>query len=119
MTLHKNYINGEWVEGKDAKDNINPSDLSDIIGSYAQASKADAEAAIAAAKAAQPGWGATTPQQRADILEAAGVELLARKDEIGMLLAREEGKPDEIFRNPRQERTQTFLRKIIAAGHRV
>jgi polar amino acid transport system ATP-binding protein len=31
----------------------------------------------------------------------------------------EEGKPDEIFRNPRQERTQSFLRKIIAAGHRV
>jgi polar amino acid transport system ATP-binding protein len=31
----------------------------------------------------------------------------------------EEGKPDEIFRHPKQERTQTFLRKIIAAGHRV
>lgn len=31
----------------------------------------------------------------------------------------EEGKPDEIFRNPREERTQTFLKKIIAAGHRV
>jgi polar amino acid transport system ATP-binding protein len=31
----------------------------------------------------------------------------------------EEGKPGEIFRNPRQERTQTFLRKIIAAGHRI
>jgi len=31
----------------------------------------------------------------------------------------EEGRPDDIFRNPRQERTQTFLRKIIAAGHRV
>jgi polar amino acid transport system ATP-binding protein len=31
----------------------------------------------------------------------------------------EEGKPDEIFRHPRQERTQGFLRKIIAAGHRV
>jgi len=31
----------------------------------------------------------------------------------------EEGKPDEIFRNPKQERTQSFLRKIIAAGHRV
>jgi polar amino acid transport system ATP-binding protein len=31
----------------------------------------------------------------------------------------EEGKPAEIFRNPRQERTQTFLRKIIAAGHRI
>jgi polar amino acid transport system ATP-binding protein len=31
----------------------------------------------------------------------------------------EEGKPDEIFKNPKQERTQSFLRKIIAAGHRV
>ncbi|KUM28695.1 ectoine/hydroxyectoine ABC transporter ATP-binding protein EhuA [Mesorhizobium loti] len=31
----------------------------------------------------------------------------------------EEGKPDEIFRNPKRERTQTFLRKIVAAGHRV
>jgi polar amino acid transport system ATP-binding protein len=31
----------------------------------------------------------------------------------------EEGKPDEIFRHPKQERTRTFLRKIIAAGHRV
>ena len=31
----------------------------------------------------------------------------------------EEGRPDEIFSHPKQERTQTFLRKIIAAGHRV
>ena len=31
----------------------------------------------------------------------------------------EAGKPDEIFKNPKQERTQTFLRKILAAGHRV
>ncbi len=31
----------------------------------------------------------------------------------------EEGPPDEIFRFPREKRTQTFLRKIAAAGHRV
>ncbi len=31
----------------------------------------------------------------------------------------EEGKPNEIFRHPKQERTQAFLKKIIAAGHRV
>ncbi|MFO1034058.1 MAG: aldehyde dehydrogenase family protein [Hyphomicrobiales bacterium] len=93
MMLHKNYIAGEWVAGASAKDNINPSDVSDVVGSYAQADKTQTEAAIAAAKAALPGWSATTPQQRADILEAIGVELLARKDEIGRLLAREEGKP--------------------------
>jgi len=91
--LHKNFINGEWVDGASAKENINPSDVSDVIGTYAQADAAQAQAAIAAAKAALPGWSATTPQQRADILEAIGTELLARKDEIGRLLAREEGKP--------------------------
>ncbi|WP_415007956.1 aldehyde dehydrogenase family protein [Aestuariivirga sp.] len=93
MALHRNFINGEWLEGASARNNINPSDVSDIVGEYAQADKAQTEAAIAAAKAAQPGWAAATPQQRADVLEFVGVELLARKDEIGRLLAREEGKP--------------------------
>ena len=83
--LHKNYINGEWLHGADAKENINPSDVSDVVGLYAQADAAQAEHAIAAAKAALPAWSATTPQQRADVLEAIGVELLARKDEIGLL----------------------------------
>ena len=93
MALHKNFINGEWVAGTGAKENINPSDVTDIVGEYAQADKAQTEAAIAAAQAAAPGWAATTPQQRADILETAGIELLARREEIGRLLSREEGKP--------------------------
>lgn len=91
--LHKNFINGEWLEGVNASENINPSDVTDVVGLYAQADAKQAETAIAAAKAALPGWSNTTPQQRADILETIGVELLARKDEIGRLLAREEGKP--------------------------
>ncbi len=93
MALHRNFINGEWLEGKSVRENINPSDITDIVGEYAQADKAQAEAAIAAARAAQASWAATTPQQRADALEFIGTELLARKDEIGKLLAREEGKP--------------------------
>jgi aldehyde dehydrogenase (NAD+) len=91
--LHKNLINGEWVDGPSAKDNINPSDTSDVIGSYAQASAAQAAEAIAAAKQAFPAWSNATPQVRADILDAIGTELLARRSEIGSLLAREEGKP--------------------------
>ena len=31
----------------------------------------------------------------------------------------EEGPPDQIFTRPRQERTQAFLKKILAAGHRL
>jgi alpha-ketoglutaric semialdehyde dehydrogenase len=91
--LHKNFINGEWLDGADAKANINPSDVSDVVGLYAQADTKHTETAIAAAKSALPQWSATTPQQRADILETIGVELLARREEIGTLLAREEGKP--------------------------
>ena len=93
MTLQKNYIGGAWVEGTGVTVNINPSDISDVVGEYTQASVAQTQEAIAAAKAALPAWSMATPQQRADALEMIGTELLARKDEIGRMLAREEGKP--------------------------
>jgi len=93
MAAQKNFINGTWVEGSSVTIDINPSDVSDVVGEYAQADQAQTEEAIASAKAALPAWSMTTPQQRADALEMIGVELLARKDEIGRMLAREEGKP--------------------------
>jgi alpha-ketoglutaric semialdehyde dehydrogenase len=91
--LHRNLINGEWLQGAAESQNINPSDITDVVGAFAQADARQTEDAIAAAEAALPGWSNATPQQRADCLEAIGVELLARKDEIGRLLSREEGKP--------------------------
>jgi alpha-ketoglutaric semialdehyde dehydrogenase len=93
MAVHKNYIDGAWVEGDAVTVDINPSDISDVVGEYTQASVVQTEGAIAAAQAALPAWSMATPQQRADALEMIGVELLARKEEIGRMLAREEGKP--------------------------
>lgn len=90
--MHRNLINGEWVEGARVSRNINPSDTRDLVGEYAQADAAQARQAIAAARAAFAGWSLTTPQQRFDLLDAAGSEILARKAELGDLLAREEGK---------------------------
>jgi aldehyde dehydrogenase (NAD+) len=92
MNPFHNLINGEWVAGASEAPNINPSDTNDVIGLYAQADAAQSEAAIAAAHAAFPAWSRSTPQQRFDLLDAVGNELLARKDEIGRLLSREEGK---------------------------
>jgi acyl-CoA reductase-like NAD-dependent aldehyde dehydrogenase len=92
MNQFHNLIHGEWVAGASESPNINPSDTRDVIGLYAQADAAQAEAAIAAAHAAFPAWSRSTPQQRFDLLDAVGNELLARKDEIGRLLSREEGK---------------------------
>ena len=91
--MHKNFIGGEWVDGADAADNINPSDTRDVVGRYARADAAQARAAIAAAHAALPRWAACTPQQRADALEQVGNEIAARQTELADLLAREEGKP--------------------------
>jgi aldehyde dehydrogenase (NAD+) len=90
--MKQNYIDGAWIDGATAAANINPSDTSDVIGHYAQADRAQTASAIAAAAAAAPAWGRSTPQTRADILDAIGTEILARKQELGYLLSREEGK---------------------------
>jgi len=93
MTIHaKNFIAGEWVESKDYTQDLNPSNTKDVVGEYPRASAADAERAIAAAKAAFPAWSRSSIQERHDILKRIGDEILARKDELGKLLSREEGK---------------------------
>jgi alpha-ketoglutaric semialdehyde dehydrogenase len=90
--MYKNLINGEWVDGASASKNVNPSDTRDVIGEFAQADAEQTRAAIAAATAAAPAWGLATPQQRFDVLDAAGAEILTRRNELGDMLAREEGK---------------------------
>ena len=91
MTIHQNLIAGEWV-GSDAIENINPSNTSDVVGRYARASVEDTKMAIAAAKAAFPAWSRSGILERHAILRKTADEILARKDELGRLLSREEGK---------------------------
>ncbi|MBA8822668.1 aldehyde dehydrogenase family protein, partial [Ochrobactrum sp. P6BS-III] len=91
MTIHQNLIAGEWVGG-DGTANINPSDTNDVVGTYARATAEDTKAAIAAAKAAFPAWSRSGILERHAILRKAADEILARKDELGRLLSREEGK---------------------------
>ena len=92
MTMKHNLIGGQWTEGVRTYQNTNPSDTRDVIGDYAVASREQALEAVAAAHAAFPAWSLSTPQQRFDILDAVGNEIIARKAELGDLLAREEGK---------------------------
>ena len=90
--MHHNLIAGEWLAGTGLRRNINPSDTSDLVGEYAHADAAQTERAIQAARQAFPAWSRGSVQARADALEKIAAELLARKDELGNLLAREEGK---------------------------
>ena len=100
----QNYIGGEWLAGDSEIANINPSDLSDTIGRYAQASGEQLERALDAAEQAQREWAATGLEARYNALMAIGNELMARAEELGKLLSREEGKPlaegkGEVFRS--------------------
>ena len=89
--LHRNLIDGEWVDGE-AHANVNPSNTDEIVGHYAKATAADAQRAIAAAKAAFPAWSRSGLLERHSILSKTAHEIIARKEELGALLSREEGK---------------------------
>jgi len=88
----QSYVDGRWIAGNGSVPNENPSDLDHPVGEYGQADAALTAEAVEAAAAASPKWALSTPQQRADILDAVGSEILARKEELGRLLAMEEGK---------------------------
>ncbi len=90
MTFN-NLIAGEWVGGN-ATENRNPSDTNDVVGLYAQGTPDDMRAAISAAKAAFPAWSRSGILERHAILRKTSDEILSRKEELGTLLAREEGK---------------------------
>jgi acyl-CoA reductase-like NAD-dependent aldehyde dehydrogenase len=90
--LHNNFIDGVWVEGAESAANINPSNTDEIIGYYARGDDAQAQRAIEAARAAAATWAHSGPQQRYEVLKAISDETLARKEELGRLLSREEGK---------------------------
>jgi acyl-CoA reductase-like NAD-dependent aldehyde dehydrogenase len=90
--IFSSLVAGEARRGAGDRPNLNPSDLSDIVGRAGDAALSDLDDAVAAAEAAWPLWWEAGPQVRANVLDAVGTALIARRDEIGRLLSREEGK---------------------------
>jgi aldehyde dehydrogenase (NAD+) len=90
--MHNNFIAGEWVAGSGYSSNVNPGNLSDIVGRYATGDAEQTRLAVAAARAAFPAWSTSGIQARSDALDKIGTEILARREELGILLSREEGK---------------------------
>lgn len=94
MKAYSNFIGGEWVAARSGKTYLtsNPADSREAVGSYPLSGAEDAQAAIAAAKKAAPGWAAATPIARGRVLSKASQILETRKAELAQLLTREEGK---------------------------
>ena len=88
-----NFIAGEWTAGQAEIENRNPSDLSDLIGMYAQASSDQLEETLDQALLAQVAWAAYGIERKYNVLMAIGTEMISRAEELGTLLSREEGKP--------------------------
>ncbi|WP_299177544.1 aldehyde dehydrogenase family protein [uncultured Brevundimonas sp.] len=86
------WIGGEKVSGALAGESLNPSDTRDVVARTPQGGAAEVDQAVAAARAAFPGWSDASPEVRFDVLDKAGSLIMERAAAIGRLLAREEGK---------------------------
>jgi hypothetical protein len=88
------YIGGEWVEASDSRrfDVTDPANGS-VIASVANCTSRDAETAITAAQAALAGWRHMPGKERSRLLRRWFDLMTLHTDELGKLLAREQGKP--------------------------
>jgi acyl-CoA reductase-like NAD-dependent aldehyde dehydrogenase len=85
-------VGGDRVDHGPTQQDVSPSDTSDVVAEWGAADVRIAEQAISAAAAAAPIWAATTPARRGEVLATAALEVERRADELGRVLAREEGK---------------------------
>ena len=86
------YIDGRWEAAAPAFDSLNPSDTRDVVAHVPGDDGTAIAAAVAAAKSALPAWSAATIEFRSDVLDRIGSTILARREELGRLMSREEGK---------------------------
>jgi succinate-semialdehyde dehydrogenase/glutarate-semialdehyde dehydrogenase len=87
------YIGGEWRDGSAGTLAIEDPSTGKALCEVADASPDDARAALDAAVAAAPEWAAHPPRERGEILRRTFETLVARADELALLMTLEMGKP--------------------------
>lgn len=94
MTIYKSYVNGKWIDSTSGKtaENINPANVTDVIGTIEMASRDEARAAVDAAYNAFQGWKRTPAPARGKIIAKAARLMEDRKEELAAAITREEGK---------------------------
>ncbi|HTR70646.1 MAG TPA: aldehyde dehydrogenase family protein [Mycobacteriales bacterium] len=90
-TAYRLLINGEWVEPANGHyDVINPA-TEQVVGRAPEASRQQVYDAAAAAKAALPGWAATSPEERSAILHRVADVIAKNGDEYAEIAQAETG----------------------------
>lgn len=94
ITRDCNYIKGGWQRASGTENfEVTDSTTEEVIGTVTAATSGDADAAVAAARAAFPEWSALPPAERADYLQRAAEGLQSRQSDIAVLVSREVGMP--------------------------
>jgi aldehyde dehydrogenase (NAD+) len=94
ITRDCNYIKGGWQRASGTENfEVTDSTTEEIIGTVTAATSGDADAAVAAARAAFREWSALPPGERAGYLQRAAEGLQARQSDIAVLVSREVGMP--------------------------
>ncbi len=91
--LHPIVIAGKRISDREKVASVNPAKIGQVVGSWARATAADADAAVASARAAWPAWAARPASERAAVLERAADLLEERRFELNALEVFEAGKP--------------------------
>jgi len=104
-TRYGNYIDGAWIPAASGRvfENRNPADTGELIASFADSGPDDVERAVAAAKAAFPGWKALPAPKRGEILYRVAELLLKQKEQLSRDMTREMGKVLDETRGDVQE----------------
>jgi acyl-CoA reductase-like NAD-dependent aldehyde dehydrogenase len=103
--IHKNFINGEWVEGRQGRtfEDRNPANSDELVGIFPSSTQEDVNDAVDAAKAAFRKWRLVPAPRRAEILYRAAETLVKRKEDLARDMTREMGKPLSEARGDVQE----------------
>jgi acyl-CoA reductase-like NAD-dependent aldehyde dehydrogenase len=90
----ENFVGGDWVasSGESVRSIVSPV-TGETVAEAPDASSADVDLAVAAARRAQPGWAARTAWERADVCHAIADLIDARREEFAQALTLEQGKP--------------------------
>ena len=109
MKIFRNFIGGAWVEPASGEhfENVNPADVTDVIGRFPLSDATDVDQAVASAKRGFDVWRSTPAPARGDVLRRVGDLLASRKEDIADLMTREMGKPLQETRGDVQEGIDT------------
>jgi acyl-CoA reductase-like NAD-dependent aldehyde dehydrogenase len=114
-------IGGKRVDGLARIDVRNPARPDELVGTIVRGAPAHVDEAVAAAKAAQPAWGAMTFTERAEILAGGIARLESDIDKRAAVFVRENGKPlaearGELMSVPRRQRMALAHAAELDAG---